>query len=120
MSRSFCSSAFLHAYSASSIGPLTASSPRTAFHFWKIFLRRFTTNRFSNRFLYSFTPDFYVRGLVQWNSKDELVGGNLLLNYRYLPGSDLFLVYNQSWDTEGGLKQRSRSLQFKLAHFWNR
>jgi hypothetical protein len=80
----------------------------------------FTTNRFSNRFLYSFTPDFYVRGLVQWNSKDELVGGNLLLNYRYLPGSDLFLVYNQSWDTEGGLKQRSRSLQFKLAHFWNR
>ena len=80
----------------------------------------FTTNRLSNRFLYSFTPDFYVRGLVQWNSKEELVGGNFLLNYRYLPGSDLFLVYNQSWDTEGALKQRSRSLQFKLAHFWNR
>ncbi len=80
----------------------------------------FTTNRLSNRFLYSFTPDFFVRGLMQWNSKDELVGGNFLLNYRYRPGSDLFLVYNQAWDTEGGLKQRSRSLQFKLAHFWDR
>ncbi len=80
----------------------------------------FTTNRLSNRFLYSFTPAFYVRGLVQWNSKDEIVGGNFLLNYQYRPGSDLFLVYNQAWDTEGGLEQRSRSLQFKLAHFWNR
>ncbi|MFT5089277.1 MAG: hypothetical protein ACI906_002894 [Candidatus Latescibacterota bacterium] len=80
----------------------------------------FTTNRLSNRFLYSFTPDFFVRGLVQWNSKDEIVGGNFLLNYQYRPGSDLFIVYNQAWDTGGGLKQRSRSLQFKLAHFWNR
>lgn len=80
----------------------------------------FTTNRLSQRFIYSLTPDFFVRGLVQWNSKNELVGGNFLLNYRYLPGCDLFLVYNQSWDTEGGLRQRSRSLQFKLAQFWNR
>jgi hypothetical protein len=80
----------------------------------------FTTNRWSNRFLYSFTPSFYIRGLVQWNSADELVGGNFLLNYSYRPGSDLFLVYNQAWDTEGELRQRSRSLQFKLAHFWNR
>ncbi len=80
----------------------------------------FTTNRLTSRFLYSFTPDFYVRGLLQWNSADELVGGNCLLNYRYLPGCDLFLVYNQAWDTEGGTQQRSRSLQFKLAHFWNR
>ncbi|MDP6016599.1 MAG: DUF5916 domain-containing protein [Candidatus Latescibacteria bacterium] len=80
----------------------------------------FTTNRLSNRLLYSFSPDFFVRGLVQWNSKDELVGGNFLLNYRYRPGSDLFLVYNQAWDTEGSLHQRSRSLQVKVAHFWNR
>ncbi len=44
----------------------------------------------------------------------------LLLNYQYLPGSDLFLVYNQAWDTEGGWQQANRSLQFKLAYFWKR
>ena len=36
------------------------------------------------------------------------------------PGSDLFVVYNQVWDTEGGLRQASRSLQLKLSWFWKR
>jgi hypothetical protein len=80
----------------------------------------FTTNRLSNRFSFSFTPDFYVRGFVQWNSAREVVGGNFLLNYRYSPGSDLFLVYNQAWDTEGKVRQLNRAVQFKVAHFWKR
>ena len=63
----------------------------------------FNTHLFGHRFLYSFSPDMFVRGFLQWNSAQELVGGNFLFNYRYLPGSDLFLVYNQVWDTEGGL-----------------
>ena len=50
--------------------------------------------------------------------RPELVGGNFLFNYRYLPGSDLFLVYNQVWDTAGGLQQASRSLQLKLSYYW--
>ena len=62
----------------------------------------------------------FVRGFLQWNSAQELVGGNFLFNYRYLPGSDLFLVYNQVWDTEGGLQQASRSLQLKVSYYWQR
>ena len=76
------------------------------------------TRRFSNRFLYSFTPDFFVRGIVQWNSKSEVGGANFLLSYRYLPGSDLFLVYNQVWDTDAGWRRLNRVLQFKLTYFW--
>ena len=80
----------------------------------------FLTNSLGNRFLYSFNPDLFVRGFVQWNSKNELVGGNFLLNYRYRPGSDIYLVFNQVWDTEDGLNQQNRSLQFKTTYFWNR
>ena len=80
----------------------------------------FNTHLFGHRFLYSSSPDLFVRGFLQWNSAQELVGGNFLFNYRYLPGSDLFLVYNQVWDTAGGLQQASRSLQLKLSYYWQR
>jgi hypothetical protein len=78
----------------------------------------FTTHRTSQRMLLTLSTDLYVRGLVQWNSQREVVGGNLLLGYRYLPGSDLFLVYNHLWDTENGTHQLDRSLQLKLSYFW--
>ena len=80
----------------------------------------FNTHLFGHRFLYSFSPDMFVRGFLQWNSAQELAGGNFLFNYRYLPGSDLFLVYNQVWDTEGGLQQARRSLQLKVSYYWQR
>ena len=80
----------------------------------------FTTNRLGQRFILSLTPDFFVRGFVQWNSKSELVGGNFLLNYRYRAGSDLYLVYNQVWDTEGDFRRAHRSLQLKFTYFWQR
>ncbi len=80
----------------------------------------FNTHLFGCRFLYSFSPEMFVRGFLQWNSAQELVGGNFLFNYRYRPGSDLFLVYNQIWDSEGALQQASRSLQLKLSYYWQR
>ena len=80
----------------------------------------FNTHLFGHRFLYSFSPDMFARGFLQWNSARELVGGNFLFNYRFLPGSDLFVVYNQVWDTEGGLQQANRSLQLKVSCFWKR
>ena len=54
---------------------------------------------------------------MQWNSKREVVGINALCNWRYRPGSDLFLVYSQAWDTDGG-GQLNRLLQCKLTYFW--
>ena len=80
----------------------------------------FDTHLFGQRFLFSFSPEMFVRGFLQWNSARELVGGNFLFNYRFLPGSDLFVVYNQVWDTEGGLQQADRSLQVKVSWFWKR
>ena len=79
----------------------------------------FTTNHLGQRFVYSFTPVF-IRGFDEWNSKSVVVGGKFLLNYRYQPGSDLFLVYNQVWSTEGDFRQAHRSVQLKCTFFWQR
>jgi hypothetical protein len=79
----------------------------------------FTTHRASQRMLLTLSTDLYVRGLAQWNSQRHVVGGNLLLGYRYLPGSDLFIVYNHLLDTEGSLHQLDRSVQLKLAYYWS-
>ncbi len=81
---------------------------------------KFQTNQLTNRFLYTFTPDFFVRGLVQWNSSREVIGSNFLLNYRFAPGSDIFLVYNHAWDTENDMAQLSRSVQLKVSYFWKK
>jgi hypothetical protein len=78
----------------------------------------FTAQRLSERVLWTLSPELYVRGLFQWNSQRHVVGGNALLSYRYRPGSDLFVVYNHVWDTEGSLHQLNRSLQFKTTYFW--
>ena len=80
----------------------------------------FDTHLFGNRFLYSFSPEMFVRGFLQWNSARELAGGNFLFSWRWLPGSDLFVVYNQVWETEDGLRQANRSLQLKLSWLWKR
>ena len=81
---------------------------------------KFQTNQLTNRFLYTFNPDFFVRGLVQWNSRREVVGSNFLLNYRFAPGSDIFLVYNHAWDTATDFAQLNRSVQLKVAYFWKK
>jgi len=67
--------------------------------------------------LLTLSTDLYIRGLAQWNGQREVVGGNLLLGYRYKPGSDLFLVYNHLFDTDDSLHQLDRSIQLKLAYY---
>ena len=78
----------------------------------------FIAQRVSERVLWTLSPEFYVRGLFQWDSQRHVVGGNVLLSYRYRPGSDLFVVYNHVWDTEPALHQLNRSLQLKTTYFW--
>lgn len=70
----------------------------------------------SNRLQYSFTTDFYVKVFAQWNNDSEVFSTNFLLNYRFRPGSDLYLVYDQGYGTEGGLHERNRALLLKLSY----
>jgi len=57
-----------------------------------------------------------VKLYAQWNNDDEAIGLNFLANYRFRPGSDLFLVYDQAFGTEAGLAEKNRALLLKLSY----
>ena len=61
----------------------------------------FTTNLVSSRLTYTLTPRMFVSGLVQYNSSRHSVAANVRFRWEYRPGSELFIVYNDTRDTEG-------------------
>jgi hypothetical protein len=70
----------------------------------------------NTRMTFSFTTDFFVKLFAQWNNEDEVASFNLLVNYRYRPGSDIFLVLDQAFGTATGFKDRNRAVLLKLSY----
>ena len=62
----------------------------------------FTTNLVSSRLTYTLTPKMFVSALVQYSSSRHSVAANVRFRWEYRPGSELFIVYNDTRDTEGG------------------
>ena len=87
----------------------------------------YTSNVLNFRVSHSFSPDFYLKGFVQYNDDRNTASFNFMWWYHYRPGSDLYVVYNQGWDTDLPLtsrddpfsssRVRSRSLQVKLTYW---
>ena len=79
------------------------------------------------RVSHSFSPDFYLRGFIQYNDDRKTASFNFLWWYHYKPGSDLYVVYNQGWDIDVPLSSRtvatdsarvhSRSLAVKMTYW---
>ena len=76
----------------------------------------FTTKLVSSRVTYTITPFMFVSGLAQYNSSNNSFSTNMRLRWEYLPGSELFVVYNDSRDTlrQGFPDLQSRSLVVKI------
>lgn len=79
----------------------------------------FTTSILSARFKYSFSPDLFAKAFIQWNDFEKKIISNFLLNFIHTPGSDFYLVYNEEWDTEGGINTLNRTVVAKLTHPFN-
>jgi hypothetical protein len=87
----------------------------------------YTSNVLNFRASHSFSPDFYLKGFVQYNDDRKTASFNFLWWYHYKPGSDLYVVYNQGWDTDLPLtsrevlaassRVRSRSLAIKMTYW---
>ncbi len=73
---------------------------------------QFSTHVVNQRFDVSFTPDLLWNSTVQWNDANDTLGINLRLNWIYRPGADLFVVYNQTWDTPAGATTTTRDRAF--------
>ncbi len=87
----------------------------------------YTSNVLNFRVSHSFSPDFYLKGFVQYNDDRKTASFNVLWWYHYRPGSDLYVVYNEGRDIDLPLTSRiaasssshvrSRSLAVKLTYW---
>lgn len=87
----------------------------------------YNSNVLNFRVSHSFSPDFYLKGFVQYNDDRKSASFNFLWWYHYKPGSDLYVVYNQGWDLdlpltsrqalEQSYRVRSRSLAVKMTYW---
>jgi hypothetical protein len=59
----------------------------------------FTTNLIGSRVTFTMTPRMFTSALLQYNSSGNNVSANVRLRWEYVPGSELFVVYNEQRDT---------------------
>jgi len=96
---------------------------------------------FTFRSRYLFTKDIFSRAFVQFMNGAESVSAellssgdyalaytvfdrlsaNMLLGWRYNPGSTIYLAYTEEWDNMGvsDLTSRNRILFFKFSYLWS-
>jgi hypothetical protein len=60
----------------------------------------FTATVARARGTFTMTPRMFVSGIVQYNSSGTSFGSNLRFRWEYKPGSELFVVYTDDYDTE--------------------
>ena len=79
----------------------------------------FDANVIGTRIVYTVSTTAYVKLFTQWNSGNQIISTNLLINYIYQPGSNFYLVLNQVYDLTlpTALRFTDRSLLAKLT-FW--
>ena len=82
----------------------------------------FTATVVRTRATYTITPRMFVSGIVQYNSTtSHRSGSNLRLRWEYAPGSELFVVYTDDYDTESGPQStglRNRAFVIKVTRLF--
>ena len=80
-----------------------------------------TANVLATRWTYSFTTEFFVKYYLQWNSVENRLSSNLLIDFTYRPRSHIYLVFNENRNTLGGAACRinDRLLLVKFTYLWS-
>ena len=80
----------------------------------------FDANAFGGRVSYSFSTILFTKLFTQWSTDRDVFAANFLVNYIYRPGSDFYLVFDQSYDTrDGGIKLLGWTVVGKMTYWWN-
>ena len=80
----------------------------------------FDANAFGGRIGYSFSTTLFTKLFTQWSTDRDVFSANFLVNYIYRPGSDFYLVFDQSYDTrDGGIKLLGWTVVGKMTYWWN-
>ncbi|MEZ5291895.1 MAG: DUF5916 domain-containing protein [Vicinamibacterales bacterium] len=60
----------------------------------------FTATVLRSRLTYTMTPRMYVSGILQYSSTNASAGTNVRFRWEYRPGSELFVVYTDDYNTD--------------------
>jgi hypothetical protein len=77
----------------------------------------FTAKVLRSRGTYTMTPRMFVSGIVQYSSAARSLGSNLRFRWEYRPGSELFVVYTDDYDSDpaaGAQALRNRAFVVKV------
>ncbi len=78
----------------------------------------FTVNVLRQRVNLAMSPNLFWNSFVQYNDSDDLMSINSRINWIYKPGADLFLVYNQEWETGNGTVAADRAIILKFTYLF--
>ncbi len=73
----------------------------------------------SQNFNVTFSKSIFWSTIVQYSNQSDNLGINTRLQWRFAPLSDLFLVYNDNYITDGIFAPRNRSINLKLTYWLN-
>jgi hypothetical protein len=87
----------------------------------------FKTDTISNRLVYAFSTDMFIKAYIQYNSDRLRFSGrvkwnaNILFRYIFRPGSDFYLVYNQEQLVGNNNNElTNRTFMAKVVYFWRK
>jgi hypothetical protein len=99
------------------VTPRASVEPSLTINRIKLRAAEFTSSVVRSRATFTVTPRMFFSGIVQYNSSARSVGSNLRLRWEYLPGSELFVVYTDDYDSDapGGVSPlRNRAFVVKI------
>ena len=98
------------------VSPQLAFEPRVTVDRVTLPFGDFTSRLVSSRVTYTITPMMFVSGLLQYNRTSNSFSTNVRLRWEYLPGSEVFVVYNDGRDTRpaGFPRLQNRALILKV------
>ena len=80
--------------------PRLSQEPSLSLNFVNLREGSSTATVIRDRITYTITPRMYVSGIFQYNSTARSLGSNIRFRWEYAPGSELFVVYTDDYDTE--------------------
>ena len=81
------------------VTPQFSVEPLYSFNHVDLVEGSFSTHLLGSRITYTVTPFMFASTLLQYNSSGQSVAANVRFRWEYLPGSELFVVFNEQRDT---------------------
>ncbi len=81
------------------VGPRLSMEPAVTLNNVEVSTGSFTQRLVTSRVTFTLTPWAFTTALIQYNQSNHTLAANVRFRWEYIPGSELFIVYNDQRDT---------------------